>query len=314
MMRTKRILLFSVIALIMSLGLIVPIDSLTNDFKASGDVIILKINLKNAYVREVKCADGHLEQGDFILKIDNKIANIATIENFEKGKKNIDIDLLRNNSVTTISMNATELKNYEFDNNPMFVGTITAVDGENNFIGLSHGITSYGNEINKNMTRSIEVYDADNVYYKPNEKKELGYINCKLSDNKIGEVSNINECGIYGKLNKQFISDNNLNLDTSVDSVKAKPGKAYVLLTNPKTNKIEKYDCLILGTNVNGHFKIRLVDKHINKYSNGIVQGMSGSPIVQDGKLIGGVCSVTRSNTKNGYGTDIFSMINISNK
>ena len=97
-----------------------------------------------------------------------------------------------------------------------------------------------------------------------------------------------------------------------VDSDDAKPGSAYIYSTvngvEPKRYEIEivKVDRL---NKENKNYVIKIVDEELIAETGGIVQGMSGSPILQEDKLVGAVTHVFINDPTRGYGIDIERMI-----
>ena len=81
-----------------------------------------------------------------------------------------------------------------------------------------------------------------------------------------------------------------------------------------KGDEIKTYDIEIIKTNYQSgssdkNMVIRVIDKELLKSTGGIVQGMSGSPIIQDGKLIGAVTHVFLNDASKGFGLFIDNMI-----
>ena len=94
----------------------------------------------------------------------------------------------------------------------------------------------------------------------------------------------------------------------------AKPGKAKIL-TTIDGNNIESFDIEIIKTNYGGganskSMVIRVTDEDLISRTGGIVQGMSGSPIIQDGKIVGAVTHVFVNDPKKGFGLYLDWMLN----
>lgn len=127
----------------------------------------------------------------------------------------------------------------------------------------------------------------------------------------IGTVLTNNECGIYGKIFDDGI--NNKKMVPVAYSNEVKEGPASILCTTDD-NKVNEYSINILK--INRNFKdttknmiIQITDKRLLEKTGGIVQGMSGSPILQNGKLIGAVTHVFVNDSTKGFG--IFSELMI---
>lgn len=89
-------------------------------------------------------------------------------------------------------------------------------------------------------------------------------------------------------------------------------GKAYIFTTVDETGR-QKYEVEISKIDIGGaqkNFTVKVTDERLIEKTGGIVQGMSGSPIIQDGKLVGAVTHVLISDSTSGYGIFIENMIN----
>ncbi|WP_242218869.1 SpoIVB peptidase [Bacillus cereus group sp. BfR-BA-01380] len=125
----------------------------------------------------------------------------------------------------------------------------------------------------------------------------------------IGNITTNSPFGIFGKLNtemKNGIMDEALPIALS-HQVKEGPAK---ILTVINQDKVEAFDIEIVST-VPQKFPatkgmvVKITDKRLLEKTGGIVQGMSGSPIVQDGKLVGAVTHVFVNDPTSGYGVHI---------
>lgn len=125
----------------------------------------------------------------------------------------------------------------------------------------------------------------------------------------IGNITTNSPFGIFGKLNtemKNGIMDESLPIALS-HQVKEGPAK---ILTVIDQDKVEAFDIEIVST-VPQKFPatkgmvVKITDKRLLEKTGGIVQGMSGSPIVQDGKLVGAVTHVFVNDPTSGYGVHI---------
>lgn len=148
------------------------------------------------------------------------------------------------------------------------------------------------------------IYQSKVVRIVKSKTKNPGEKIAEISDIQIGELDRNNQFGIYGSYNVEKIEDKELIETAEISEIKK--GKAY-FYTVLEGNKIEK--CEIVITKVKKQTKsdikgitFTVTDEKVLNSANGIVQGMSGSPIVQDGKLIGCVTHVDLSNSQIGYG------------
>lgn len=121
-------------------------------------------------------------------------------------------------------------------------------------------------------------------------------------DNEIGDIEKNNNCGIYGNFDKNLIKKYNIRKMEVAFHNEIKPGKAKVQFI--MDSEPEEYEIEIVEINQNIKEKnmvIKITDKRLLNKTNGIVQGMSGSPIIQDGKVIGAVTHVMINDPKKGY-------------
>ncbi|WP_010173574.1 SpoIVB peptidase [Bacillus coahuilensis] len=125
----------------------------------------------------------------------------------------------------------------------------------------------------------------------------------------IGDINRNSPFGIYGKLNRD-INNKVMNKPMPIAlSHEVKEGPAEIL-TVVENDKVEKYDIEIMSSipqkfpAVKGMI-IKITDPDLLEATGGIVQGMSGSPIIQDGKVVGAVTHVFVNDPTSGYGVHI---------
>jgi stage IV sporulation protein B len=125
----------------------------------------------------------------------------------------------------------------------------------------------------------------------------------------IGNIKRNSPFGIFGELNKDIsngISDKALPISLS-HQVKEGPAQILTVVDN---DKVELFDIEIVSTipqkfPATKGMVLKVTDKKLLEKTGGIVQGMSGSPIIQDGKLIGAVTHVFVNDPTSGYGVHI---------
>ena len=133
-----------------------------------------------------------------------------------------------------------------------------------------------------------------------------------LSENEIGRVSQNTTCGVFGSLNESPSDNKEIEV---ADFSEIKKGKAE-MLTTISGSQPQKYSISIEQVNLNDpdskNLVIKVTDKDLLEKTGGILQGMSGSPIIQNGKLIGAVTHVFVNNSTMGYGILAQTMISQS--
>ena len=187
------------------------------------------------------------------------------------------------------------------------IGTLSFVNATTKRFG------SLGHSINDSETNEIIDVSGGNIY----ESKILGIKKGKSGkagelmgtfsrEHVIGSVDKNCEFGVYGFVDD--VSTFTVN-KTSIDiggRLSAKPGKAQIL-SSLDGDEIKAYDIEIIKTNFQQSCNeksmvIRVTDKELIEKTGGIVQGMSGSPIIQNGKLIGAVTHVFINDATKGFG------------
>ena len=190
------------------------------------------------------------------------------------------------------------------------IGTITYIDLQNRRFGaLGHSVS---NENKREMQISSgKVYACSIVSINKGVRGKAGELHGMfLSDKVVGEAKKLCDCGIFGIINGDFEVK---GLKSAVaSSVNAKPGSAYIYST---TNGIcpKKYEIEIVKVDKknkdNKNYVIKITDEDLISDTGGIVQGMSGSPIIQEDRLVGAVTHVFLNDPTRGYGIDIETML-----
>lgn len=127
----------------------------------------------------------------------------------------------------------------------------------------------------------------------------------KALDKNIGKVEKNTETGIFGELNDAQISKLYPDGLPLAYSYEAELGKAQILTTVDESG-VRPFECEIVKKNASGNSEsrnmvVRITDKNLLDITGGIVQGMSGSPIIQNGKLIAVVTHVFVNDPAKGY-------------
>lgn len=190
------------------------------------------------------------------------------------------------------------------------IGTVTYVEKDTGKFGaLGHAVSSEHHEIMK-VSNGV-VYPCSIVGVSKGIRGRAGELRgLFLTEKSLGCAEKLSTCGIYGKISEHF--DKN-SLQTAVASTaNVKPGKASIFSTvsgeTPQEYGIEivKID---KNNRENKHYVIKIVDETLIEQTGGIVQGMSGSPILQNGTLVGAITHVFVNDPTRGYGISIDEML-----
>lgn len=194
------------------------------------------------------------------------------------------------------------------------IGTLTYITPNGNFGALGHGITDVDTGVLMEA-KGGTVYDAEILRIikgAPGTPGELSGVIHRSEEERLGEVSKNTAQGIFGtmKENRQSGSDGEL-LEIGFKQ-EVKKGKATILCE--LNGSIDEYEIEIQQVDYSNrnHAKglvIKITDEKLLELTGGIVQGMSGSPIIQNGKLIGAVTHVFVRDSTKGYGTFIENML-----
>ena len=191
------------------------------------------------------------------------------------------------------------------------IGTVTFICPQNySFGGLGHGICDSSTGEIVSMTRG-SVVDVTISGVVRGEVGEPGEVKEYFSSGKTGSLISNTDCGVYGVFAEKPKVTACEPLQVGLREELCE-GKAYIYCTLD-TNKIEKYEVMIssIDKSATGNkcFTVKVTDKALLEKTGGIIQGMSGSPIIQNGKLVGAVTHVLINDPTTGYGIFIENML-----
>lgn len=193
------------------------------------------------------------------------------------------------------------------------IGTVTFYNKQSGmFAALGHQI----NDVDTNEIIPLlegEAVGATVTGVQSGNKNAAGSLCCRFEDYTVGRLMENTSCGIYGSYTS--VSDKTKEY-TVAAAQEVKKGSAQIIST-VDGNSPQTYDIEIVKVNYKGDCEKDIVfkvkdDKLIEK-TGGIVQGMSGSPIIQNNKLVGAVTHVIVDNPKKGYGIFAQTMYEKSN-
>ena len=193
------------------------------------------------------------------------------------------------------------------------VGTVTYYDPETNkYAALGHAVNDVdtGNILS---VKSGNILDCNIVSVTKSSRGVPGEINAVFGDTVIGNIGANTYEGIFGTVeNDGYLKGGAIEVAASAEVHR---GEAYII-SDIINGRPEKYSIRIkkITGDADKGIELEVTDSSLIETAGGIVQGMSGSPIVQDNKLVGAVTHVLVDNPINGYGTLAESMLETQDK
>lgn len=193
------------------------------------------------------------------------------------------------------------------------VGTVTYYDPETNtYAALGHAV----NDVDTGNILPVKrgnILDCSIVSVTKSSRGCPGEINAVFGDEVIGDLGANTYEGIFGKTgNDEYFPGEPMTVAARSQVHK---GEAYIL-SDIMNGKVEKYSIKIkkITDDADKGLVIEVTDDRLINSAGGIVQGMSGSPIVQDNMLVGAVTHVFVNSPQKGYGTLAENMIDMQSK
>ena len=264
--------------------------------------------------------EANLQTGDKIISV-----NGIKVSSIEEMLEAIDLRDSENSLNITYLRGSKELNtilNLEKDNNDVYktglyvkdsisgVGTLTFIDPGTKLYGaLGHEILEKATG-QKLEIKDGKIYESTVTSITPSENGNPGEKNVNYDTSKIyGNVKENTEYGIFGTYTDK-LPDTNLYKVAKIDDIEL--GNA-TMLTVIDNNEIKKYDINIIKINKettgNKNILFEITDNELLRKTGGIIQGMSGSPIIQKDYIIGAVTHVVVDDPTKGYGVFITNML-----
>lgn len=264
-----------------------------------------------------------LRSGDYVKEVDGKAVGtkqelIRAIE--ECGGNPVTLLVSRGGIEQTLEIRPCKnaLGQYKagiwIRDNVQGVGTLTYMDADGNFGALGHGIT----DVDTGLLMEVDggtLYETEIVQVKKSEDGNPGEMTGRIiyaDDYALGEIDANSSRGVFGVCNDK------LSRSASEDPLpialkqEIEIGPAQILCTiedEPRRFQVEITKVHLDHDNVNRGIELKVTDPELLQLTGGIVQGMSGSPIIQNGKIIGAVTHVLVNDSEKGYGIFIENML-----
>lgn len=267
-------------------------------------------------------------EGDYIVELnDIEVSAKAQLSYLVKkyGNEDIILTVRRDNELLDVIIKPVKVGSESYKmgiwvkDDSQGIGTMTYLCNDGSFGALGHGISDTDTkkllDSNDGLLYGAKIWGITKA--RAGVAGSLcGSINYE-DDNVIGEIQKNSTLGIYGLISSKnrvdsLIEEYNLKPYEICSKYDAKIGKATIL--SCVSGRITEYEIEItelkVNTEGNKGIVLKVIDKKLLEETGGIVQGMSGSPIIQNGKLVGAVTHVFLRDSSLGYGIFIEEMLN----
>ncbi|MFR7874281.1 MAG: SpoIVB peptidase [Christensenellales bacterium] len=265
-------------------------------------------------IKEKPYENSGIEEGDSIIAINNEEINttdelIQQVNN--SNGESLKIKYVKDDKILETSIVPVKTKeDYKIGlwvrDAAAGIGTLTFYEPSTNmFMSLGHGIIDIDTEEIVDISRG-ELVTANILSIIKGEKNKPGEIKGSITKGvAIGDIYKNTKMGVYGNVkNRQYI-DTTYNEMEVAERSEIKTGKATILCQldsgAPQEYQIEIERIYLNNNTDNKSMLIKITDEELLNKTGGIIQGMSGAPIMQNGKFIGAVTNVLVKDPTKGY-------------
>ena len=291
--------------------------------KTEGVLVVGTGEFRSAGGEKVSPAKNIVKSGDYVLKLNGEEITekddlISRIENGDGAEQILTIRRGEKCFDVKICPVRDQSGKYKIGvwvrDNAQGVGTMTYIDSQGNFGALGHGIndvdTSTLMEMNDGTLYQTEIISIQKGT--AGHPGEMTGMIVYADDRILGDITGNSARGIFGKCNNKALA---LGTEEALPiglKQEIEKGPAQILCTVDGTTRyynIEITDVHLDHDNVNRGIELKVTDPELIALTGGIVQGMSGAPIIQNGKFIGAVTHVLVQDSTRGYGIFIENML-----
>ncbi|MEG2620931.1 MAG: SpoIVB peptidase S55 domain-containing protein [Bacilli bacterium] len=321
----KKFKKFLVITLITTFIMPLNIFAYSDYIIAGGENIGIRLNGKGILIagfykvnNSYPGKDCNLEKGDIIVKADDKTINtledlVSVIKN--SNQKSLKLIYVRNKEekITTLNLanDAGIIKTGLYVKDSVSgIGTLTFIDPKTKLYGaLGHEVIESNTGVMIDV-KDGKIYNSVVTSIDKSTRGDPGSKNATTDSNSVyGNVKENTKAGIFGDYTKEF-NTNKLYKVSPFEAIDLGEAEIITVLSN---NVKMSYKINIIKVNNdkndNKNILFEVTDKDLIGKSGGIVQGMSGSPIIQNDNIIGAVTNVVVNNPTRGYGILITTML-----
>ena len=267
-------------------------------------------------------ASNKLKSGDYITSVNGNCVNSKKdlIEAIQSCKgKDLCLEIRRNEEIVSVSVSPVETAVGEYKigtwirDDTQGIGTLTYITPNGRFGALGHGITDVDTSLLMEVSGG-NVFNAEIMSIIKGKNGNPGELIGLINQNekyKVGTISYNTHQGIFGDIDEKHDISKYESVEICLKQ-DIKLGEAIVRCN--VNGEVDDYKINIEKVDRNSDqlskgLVIEIVDERLLSLTGGIVQGMSGSPILQNGKLIGAVTHVFINNPTKGYGIFIENML-----
>lgn len=293
--------------------------------KCNGVFVIDTCEIETEKGELIDIAGKSIKTGDYIISINGE--SLSGKEDMLKAVKHSDgkpLELVveRDKETYVITLSPLKSKNGDYmlgiwvKDDLAGVGTITYFTTEGDFAALGHGMGD-GETQNLLEIDGGDVYVSNVIGIEKGVRGDPGEIKGVIYYGKINHIgaveANTGE-GIYGQLDNDELRAYVGQYTPCKVAEKRQVTQGEAQIISEVSGNLEVYDIMItyvdyLAMDSNKGLHIKVIDPELIELTGGIVQGMSGSPIIQNGKLIGAVTHVLINDPEQGYGIFIDEMM-----
>ena len=293
--------------------------------ECEGVFVIDTCKIENENGELVNPAKESVKTGDYILAING--VDLVCKEDVaecvkQSGGKSLKLTISRNGEIMTVSVKPVKAKTGEYmlgiwvKDDLAGIGTLTYVSQTGEFGTLGHGMAN-GENGQLLEVDGGDLYASEVIGIEKGKVGDAGELKGVISYGNIyhlGDVTSNKDSGVYGEFDTDDLTDyfewGELYEVAYKQEIEVGPAQ----IVSEISGKREVYDIKItyvdyLALNSNKGLYIEVTDPDLLELTGGIVQGMSGSPIIQNGKLVGAVTHVLINDPKSGYGIFIETML-----
>lgn len=291
--------------------------------KSDGVMVIGTGEIVNDAGNVVEPAFGLLKSGDYIERVNGQEISdkneLISAVNACNGNA-VSLEVRRDGELMKIDLNPVHAEDGTYKlgawvrDDTQGIGTVTYVDMNGNFGALGHGISDSDTgrlvDIEEGELYETQILGIEKgVSGKPGVMSGVIYYG---KGTKLGEVTSNTDEGIFGTVNNKFLEA--IESEAVPVGFRQDVHKGQAFIRSNVSGEVKDYEIEIQKVDYSSMQKnkgmvIRVADEELLELTGGIVQGMSGSPIIQDGKLIGAVTHVFIQDSTRGYGIFVENML-----